>query len=261
MGGVESVPTDPSRCLQVIGAGFARTGTVSMQMALTKLLDGPVMHGATQILEGSDAYCRTWIRAYEAKRRGDREQTLKHVREATRGFVGTVDMPTLDFIPEMLELYPEAKVIRRDPERWARSLAGVSKNASPWWLRYVMWPVPGWRWFPTFIDNYAESTHRLHASQRKHEPDPELLTKYNDWVRSVVPEGRLMEMELGQGWEPLCRFLGVPVPPADEPFPRANDADAAERYARNIFGQLVQVWLGIFAVLGVAAYAALRLWL
>lgn len=54
MGGVESIPRDPSRKIQVIGAGYSRTGTVSMQMALTKLLDGPVIHGGTQILEGSD---------------------------------------------------------------------------------------------------------------------------------------------------------------------------------------------------------------
>lgn len=54
MGGVPSVPTDPSRTLQVIGAGFARTGTVSMALALEKLLDGPVCHGGTQLLGRED---------------------------------------------------------------------------------------------------------------------------------------------------------------------------------------------------------------
>lgn len=54
MGGVPSVPTDPNRTLQVIGAGFARTGTVSMALALEKLLDGPVCHGGTQLLGRED---------------------------------------------------------------------------------------------------------------------------------------------------------------------------------------------------------------
>ena len=54
MGGVPSIPTDPSRKLQVIGAGYSRTGTVTMQLALDKLLDGPVMHGGTQILARED---------------------------------------------------------------------------------------------------------------------------------------------------------------------------------------------------------------
>lgn len=54
MGGVASVPTDPDRTLEVIGAGYARTGTVSMALALEKLLDGPVCHGGTQLLGRED---------------------------------------------------------------------------------------------------------------------------------------------------------------------------------------------------------------
>ena len=54
MGGVPSIPTDPSRKLQVIGAGYSRTGTVTMQLALEKLLEGPVLHGGTQILTRED---------------------------------------------------------------------------------------------------------------------------------------------------------------------------------------------------------------
>lgn len=54
MGGVPSIPRDSSRKLEVIGAGFSRTGTVSMQLALEKLLDGAVMHGGTHILSRED---------------------------------------------------------------------------------------------------------------------------------------------------------------------------------------------------------------
>ena len=75
-------------------------------------------------------------------------------------------------------------------------------------------------------------------------------------VRSVVPPEKLLEMELGDGWAPLCGFLGVPVP--DEPFPRANDADAADRYARNIFQRLAQIWAAAFLVAGSGAYAVWR---
>jgi hypothetical protein len=54
MGGNASVPTDPNRTLQVIGAGYSRTGTLSMAFALEKLLDGPVMHGGSQLLGRED---------------------------------------------------------------------------------------------------------------------------------------------------------------------------------------------------------------
>lgn len=50
MGGVASKPgNDPDYTLQVIGAGFSRTGTVTMALALEKILDGPVCHGGTQM--------------------------------------------------------------------------------------------------------------------------------------------------------------------------------------------------------------------
>jgi len=54
MGGVPSVPTDRSRTLRVIGAALPRTGTVATSLALAKLLDGPVMHGGTQMIGRAD---------------------------------------------------------------------------------------------------------------------------------------------------------------------------------------------------------------
>jgi hypothetical protein len=42
-------------------------------------------------------------------------------------------------------------------------------------------------------------------------------------VRATLPESRLLEFEAKQGWEPLCRFLGVDVP--DEPYPRVNTTE------------------------------------
>jgi hypothetical protein len=54
MGGIPSVPRDRTRTLKVIGAGYSRTGTLSMAMALERLLDGPVMHGGSQLLGRED---------------------------------------------------------------------------------------------------------------------------------------------------------------------------------------------------------------
>ena len=54
MGAAPSIPRDRSRQLEVIGAGYGRTGTSAISMALEKLLDGPVMHGGSQILARED---------------------------------------------------------------------------------------------------------------------------------------------------------------------------------------------------------------
>ena len=42
-------------------------------------------------------------------------------------------------------------------------------------------------------------------------------------VRAAVPPERLVEWQPGDGWEPICDALGVPVP--DVPFPHANTTD------------------------------------
>lgn len=41
-------------------------------------------------------------------------------------------------------------------------------------------------------------------------------------IRGLVPKERLLEWTVEDGWEPLCAFLGKPVP--DEPFPHVNAA-------------------------------------
>ncbi|KAI0381303.1 hypothetical protein F5Y04DRAFT_255201 [Hypomontagnella monticulosa] len=268
MGGVASIPTDPSKKVQVISAGFSRTGTVSMSLALEKLVDGPVLHGGTQILLREDEYCATWIKAYAAREAGNKEETLKLVRKATEGFAATADLPPADFMPELMELYPDAKVIlvKRDPQKWWNSIATLSAKTTPFWLAAVVAPIPGWRFIPTFASVYSRSTLRLAGIDKKdagptdflEKGGPHILTNHNDMVRAVVPKAQLLEMELGEGWEPLCKFLGVPIP--NEPFPRANDAQAADEYATKIMLKVLQVWLGIFSTTGLAAYVAFRLW-
>jgi hypothetical protein len=64
-------------------------------------------------------------------------------------------------------------------------------------------------------------------------------------------------MDLSEGWDPLCRFLGVPIP--EEPFPRTNDAQAADEYATKILMRVFLVWIGIFTALGLAIYSGIVL--
>ena len=72
-------------------------------------------------------------------------------------------MPPLDFIPELMELYPDAKVVltTRDPELWLESIKPVAQNSSLPWLPYFMWPIPGWRWFPSLSLEFGTSTQNI----------------------------------------------------------------------------------------------------
>ncbi|KAK3944593.1 P-loop containing nucleoside triphosphate hydrolase protein [Diplogelasinospora grovesii] len=260
MGGVPSIPTDPSRKLHVIGAGYSRTGTVTMQLALEKLLDGPVMHGGTHILSREDAFTKKWVAAYQAKRAGDGPRTRKLIRELMAGYVGCTDMPPLNFLPELMDVYPDARVVlvTRDPERWLDSIRPIARNTSLWWLPYAMWPVPGWRWFPALTVEFGKSGREILDVAPGVKPGltSRLLTDWNDKVKEMVPKDKLLVMDLKEGWQPLCDFLGVPVP--DEPFPRANDSAAAEKTAKDVAKSLLLVWAGMFSVAGIVAFGAWR---
>ncbi|PGH18580.1 hypothetical protein AJ79_00359 [Helicocarpus griseus UAMH5409] len=258
MGGFASVPADPSRRVQVISAGYSRTGTVSMSLALGKLLDGPALHGGTQLMEREDGYSKTWVKAFAAKTAGDRETTLKHLRNLTAGFVAVADGPPIHFIPELLELYPDAKVVlvRRDPQRWWASFMGPVNKGKPWWYGIIFLPIPGWRHLKSVTDELSRSALRLAGVTDAEMGD--LLELHNNMVRSLVPRGQLLEMDISEGWEPLCKFLGVPVP--DEPFPRANDAKALEEYAKKVIRKALGVWVGIISVAGVTIYSGVWLW-
>ena len=46
-------------------------------------------------------------------------------------------------------------------------------------------------------------------------------------VKATVPAARLLVHNLGDGWEPLCKHLGVAVPAA--PYPSRNSTDDFKR--------------------------------
>ena len=50
---------------------------------------------------------------------------------------------------------------------------------------------------------------------------PRFFTDWVDQVKCEVSPDRLLVFQVREGWEPLCQFLGVPVP--DQPFPNVND--------------------------------------
>ena len=54
MGVTPSVPRDRTRRMQVIGAGYSRTGTSTFALAMETLLNGPVHHGGSQMIGASD---------------------------------------------------------------------------------------------------------------------------------------------------------------------------------------------------------------
>ncbi|KAL7919790.1 hypothetical protein ACQKWADRAFT_300432 [Trichoderma austrokoningii] len=258
MGGVPSIPTDKTRTLQVISAGYSRTGTVSVALALEKLLDGPVMHGGTQIFGREDAYTKLWCDIFA--NRHNKPVLMKLLREATAGFVAITDNPGIAFITELAELYPDAKVlvVERDADRWwasmATLIAGAGAGGSMWLVKLLLLPCPTWRWTPACIEGIQNrDIERFGEAWNR-----ETLSIYNAWVRKNIAPERVFTMSLDQGWAPLATFLDKPIP--DEPFPHANDGDSMQRYAKSIFRTATLVWAGILTSSAVAASITFIAW-
>jgi hypothetical protein len=74
------------------------------------------------------------------------------------------------------------------------------------------------------------------------------MDEHNAHVKQVTPKEKFHMMDLSQGWKPLCDVLGTPVP--DEPFPRANDAEAIEKLASGIMLEAGWRWVAIGVVIG-----------
>lgn len=70
-------------------------------------------------------------------------------------------------------------------------------------------------------------------------------------VRATVPEDRLLVFDVRQGWEPLCRFLDVPVP--DEPFPHINDRIVVDTIIK-VFVVVTWIWPVLFSAPFLLAY-------
>ncbi|KAJ6784417.1 hypothetical protein PWT90_10487 [Aphanocladium album] len=257
MGGVPSVPRDKSRRIQVIAAGYSRTGTTSISIALEHLLQGPVFHGGNQLFQGTDAWMREWCKMIDAN--DDKPEMLARLRHITAGFVGIADAPAYILLPELLQLYPEARVVlvTRDRARWYRSMAPIMKSvATPpmWVLDVLLWPCPTWRWLP----HYFRWAGMREEKRLTTEFTPELLDLHNEWVRNNVPKDRFLEMSLSEGWKPLAEFLGVPEP--DISFPFANDAAEADAVTKRIFMTAALSWAGILATAGAVGWQAYRFW-
>jgi hypothetical protein len=200
--------------LRVIGAGFGRTGTLSLKAALEELGFAKCYH-MTDVLAHL-AHAPLW----EAAARGEPVDW----EALFEGYQATVDWPGCTFYEELIRRYPDAKVIltTRDPETWydsaLQTIFWVRKVFRGWFRLFV----PRMRQFRRMLDRVIwDGTFHGRFEDKNHAI--EVFNRHNEHVRRTVPRERLLLYEVRDGWEPLCAFLGVPVPDG-KPFPRLNDS-------------------------------------
>ncbi|AEV83845.1 hypothetical protein ACWT_2596 [Actinoplanes sp. SE50] len=195
--------------MDVIGAGFGRTGTLSLKVALERIGLGPCAHMLPLI--GDEERCRLFTRA-AAGEPGALDRALD-------GYRSTVDWPGVYFWRELVDRHPRARVVLtvRDPDDWyasaERTIWAASRRPAAPGLTAMREMVDATNWVGTFDGRFGDRAYAI-----------EVFNRHNAAVRETVPAERLLEYRIGDGWEPLCAFLGRPVP--DEDFPRLNDTAA-----------------------------------
>ncbi len=198
--------------MKVIGSGFGRTGTLSLQAALQQLGFGPCYHMVEVIKHRGHA--KTWLSVGAGE--------SPDWRALFQKFQATVDFPACVYYAELLREFPQAKVVHsvRDKAEWYRSSHETifqSRAVFPRWLRRAS----------GLIDGLLEMTERIvwnGVFEGRFEDAgraQQIFEEHTARVRATVPAERLLVFDVREGWPPLCRFLGVAIP--DTPFPNVND--------------------------------------
>jgi len=191
--------------LSVVGAGLGRTGTASLKIALEQLLGGRCYHMSEAF--GNPANPPLWLDAAKGRPNWDKIFT---------GYVACVDYPACNFWRELAAYYPKAKVLLsvRDADKWFESTRETILSDA---VRKLEEQMPDKKFFDELVNRDFVG----------HFGDRAFITSYfkrhTDEVKRAIPKERLLVYEVGQGWEPLCKFVGVPVP--KNPFPNVNSRE------------------------------------
>ena len=204
--------------LSVIGAGFGRTGTLSLKLALEELGLAPCYHMMDVILRPD--FATHWSRA--AKRGAvDWDEIFADYRSA-------VDWPVCDYYRELADWYPDAKVILtvRNAELWFSSTQNT-----------IFSSINNFFEQQSPIGEIVRGIANRHFGGTIH--DRFLLVegyeRHNAEVKSTIPAQRLLQFDVAEGWDPLCEFLGKPVP--EKPFPSTNSTSEFQRRAAQLIEQ------------------------
>ncbi len=212
----ELVMTSP----RVIGAGLPRTGTTSLKVMLEQLLDAPCFH-MRELYQRRDVHGPMWMKAL----RGDLD-LLDHILD---GWAAAVDWPASVLWKEMADRYPDALVVlshRGSSEVW-----WSSADATVWQVMRenqvdpAREHVPGIPQLMREVAGFSEDLHDEADARR-------IYDQHYDEVVATIPADRLIIWQPGDGWEPLCERLGVPVP-AEDPA-HANSTDEFRQRRRKI---------------------------
>lgn len=239
--------------LQIIGAGFGRTGTLSTFAALNRL-GFPCYHMKEVIHNKTNkGHLDFWRKVANAAPGSRHEWSRVFAR-----YTATVDNPACCVWRELFEECPDSKVLLTLHPRGAE--AWYDSTIDTIYFTETLWQFKVLEWLTPFGRKFGEMSHKLvwgRALKDVMKNKAQAVARYSAYIEEVkaaVPPDRLLVFQVTEGWGPLCRFLGVPEP--QEPFPSLNDRDQIKQTIRNLI-KGCYLTLGAYVAAGAAIAGAL----
>jgi hypothetical protein len=220
--------------VKIIGAGFPRTGTNTLRESLELLGFNKTYHMKQLLVHPENLHYWTTLR----------DTGTTDWEGLYDGYQATVDFPCYPWYKEHMKQYSDAKVIlslrpfedwydsfyntiwkaQNPPEAQAKEME--QKVASDPRLQSVM-KVMGFA-KKAIVEDHFQGRFLDKEFMEK------VFNDHHEEVKNYVPANKLLVFDVSEGWEPLCKFLGVEVP--EESLPHTNKK---EDFATMV-GQLMQ---------------------
>lgn len=240
--------------LKIIGAGFGRTSTMSTYTALNQL-GFPCYHMVEVIQKPENkSHLAFWNNVANSPegQQHDWDQVFAN-------YTATIDNPACCVYKELLEVNPDAKVLLtlhpRGAEAWYESTMDTI------YFSEILWQFKVLEFFTPFGKTFGNMSRKLiwgrshKGTMGNKEAAIAHYNKHIEEVKALVPEDKLLIFSADMGWEPLCNFLGVPIPNTE--FPNVNDrAEIKKEIGKMVSG--AYIILGGLALL--LAGAGFGLW-
>lgn len=241
--------------LQIIGAGFGRTGTMSLMTALNEL--GFPCYHMIEVIGNKDnrSHLDFWRKVANAPAgaQQDWEQVFAHYKAA-------VDNPACCVWRELAQAYPDAKIILtlhpRGADAWYDSTIDTIYSSNKMW-QFKLLEI-----FTPFGRKFGDMSSKLiwgRSHRNTMEDRQAAIQRYEEHAKEVqaeLPPERLLVFSVDQGWEPLCRFLGLPVPAT--PFPDVNDRASIKKSFAMVRRAVNGVLIGFGLLVAAALYWLLQ---
>jgi hypothetical protein len=181
---------------------------------------------------------------HDALKETDTIKRRKILCKLFQGCAATSDFPGHLFIDDLVEMYPDAKVIlnvrKGGALDWESSMRSTIAPFMSWKYRVACWwSLPDWWHYQTVVvwEDFVKEKFGVKSFWIA-----DAYGKHNNRVRQIMADHgkELLEWEPTMGWPELCQYLGKEEP--EQPLPRTNDRAKMEKVVAWRIAIGVQMW-------------------